>query len=148
MSETFVQVDENLLQTIDDIIQCLDDGEMTVANDPLNKVPETIAHHQELMTVTQQTSPTDTLDPQAAHITRQEEAVADNSKVFTVQVKVQTSLDEGIEVVQEGQSQTYTQVQNEVLEKAEERDNEMVLEEGKTDEVTVQDEFGQRAEDR
>ena len=62
-------------------MQCLDDGEMTVANDPLNKVPETMAHHQELVTVTQQTSPTDTLDPKVAHI------------------KVHTLPDEGIETV-------------------------------------------------
>ena len=52
MPETFVQVDENLLQTIDDIVQCFDDGEMTVANDPLNKGPETMTHHQELVSHT------------------------------------------------------------------------------------------------
>ena len=59
--------------------------------------------------------------------------MTDNSEVFTVQVKVHTSPDEGTKTVQEGQSQACTQVQDEVLEKAEERDNEMVLEEGKTD---------------
>ena len=66
--------------------------------------------------------------------------VTDDSKVLTVQVQFHVSPDEGTETAQEGQSQACTQVQDEVLERAEERDNEMVLEEGKTDEVTVQDE--------
>ena len=82
-----------------------------------------MSHHQELVTVT------DWYTGPSGITTTQEGAVTDNSNVFTFQVQVITSPDEGAKTVQEGQSKTYTQVQDEVLEKTEERDNELVLEE-------------------